>query len=109
MSITTILLLYMYVVLQREALSDPEEVVPVPSYTPDPAIPTEIQSLAGSHWLLHPVLKRALSVSLHDEYLNLLRDFVQLVKERDVDVVIVDGTLLGSYFFHDILPWDDDI
>ena len=83
--------------------------VPIPLYIPDTSIPHRITLLDNSQWLSHPVLKRALDRSDHTQLLNLLKDFIILLNQSAIDVIMVDDTLLGSYLFHDILPWDNNI
>ena len=60
-------------------------------------------------WKSHPRLKRALTKELYDDSMKLMETFVSLCEKHNVTFIMADGTLLGSYFFHNIIPWDDDL
>lgn len=62
-----------------------------------------------SQWRSHPVLKRRLIPCDHQLFMNLLSLIDQLCRLNSIDFFMSDGTLLGSYIQHDILPWDDDV
>ena len=57
----------------------------------------------------HPVLKRALTAEIYSDAISLMETFVLLCQKYNVTFIMAEGTLLGSYFFHDIIPWDDDL
>ena len=54
-------------------------------------------------------LKVGLNTAQHKELVDLLDVFAQLMEKYNISFVMFDGTLLGSYFFHDFIPWDDDL
>ena len=57
----------------------------------------------------HPHLKKALTMEQHNELVDLLASFVTLMEKHNITYLMYEGTLLGSYFFHDFVPWDDDL
>ena len=40
---------------------------------------------------------------------HLLGLMVNIMNRYNITYILSDGTLLGSYLYHDMLPWDDDI
>ena len=60
-------------------------------------------------WCSHPFFPRALTRDMHDEYIQLMDTLTSLLRSVNVTFVMGSGTLLGSYMFHDIIPWDDDM
>ncbi len=46
---------------------------------------------------------------LHGELKETLREVVRVCKVADIPYFIQGGTAIGSHFFDDIVPWDDDI
>ena len=66
-------------------------------------------NLAKEPWLSAPQLPRALIKAEHDEAIQLLKDFSELLSELNMTFLMTHGTLLGSFMTHDILPWDDDL
>lgn len=60
-------------------------------------------------WMSAPMLPRALTKPQYNTYLQLLHNLSQLFISAGVVFIMCDGTLLGSYIFHDFIPWDDDM
>ena len=46
---------------------------------------------------------------LHSELKETLREVVRVCEVADIPYFIQGGTAIGSHFFDDIVPWDDDI
>ncbi|CAH1789949.1 unnamed protein product [Owenia fusiformis] len=59
-------------------------------------------------WLKSTVMKRILSRELYKEFIDLFRTLDQAFTEANITYVMSDGTLLGSYLCHGMIPWDDD-
>lgn len=57
----------------------------------------------------HKVLTRGLTMDEHKQLVDLLETFNRLMEKNNISYIMCDGTLLGSYFFHDFIPWDDDL
>ena len=74
-----------------------------------PHVKNDNLSLASQNWHLHPHLSRPLSLEQYLEVMDIMRAFTSLCEKHNVTFIMADGTLLGSYFFHDIIPWDDDL
>lgn len=55
------------------------------------------------------LLPRVSTARTKQNLFALLRDFLYMLEENDIEHFMSQGTLLGSFFFHDIIPWDDDI
>jgi len=60
-------------------------------------------------WISSPVLTRALSQGQYDMYIRLLEVLTNLLLAEGISFILCDGSLLGSYVMHDMIPWDDDI
>ena len=43
----------------------------------------------------------------YDSYMSLVSDVSRLFESANITLVMSGGTLLGSYMFHDMIPWDD--
>ena len=71
--------------------------------------PAEIKPSELDHQSSHPHLPRALNEKQRLELFDLLTTLVNLLEQNNVTYIMADGTLLGSYFFHDVIPWDDDL
>ena len=65
--------------------------------------------VANNEWKSHPKLKHILSRKLHEETMSLMEMFLSLCEKYGVTFVMADGTLFGSYFFHNTVPWDDGL
>ena len=59
--------------------------------------------------LSHPDLPRALNATDLARLNDLLSVIDGVFKENNITYVMSYGTLLGSYFMHGVLPWDDDL
>lgn len=57
----------------------------------------------------HTWLVRAVSRKSQSETMDLLESFLNMLNLHDIGFVMSQGMLLGSYLFHDIIPWDDDL
>ena len=60
-------------------------------------------------WRHAPNLPRVVTPEEHRTMLTLLTGVTDLLKLHNITHIIAFGTLMGSYMFHDILPWDDDM
>ncbi|CAF0965247.1 unnamed protein product [Didymodactylos carnosus] len=60
-------------------------------------------------WKSAPKLPRVITPCEHQIYLNLLIKLDNLCRKYDIPYMMIGGTLLGSYKYHDFLPWDDDV
>ena len=68
---------------------------------------------AGTHfggypWLSYHRLPRATSRRAYEEFINLLGALALLLNKANITYIMADGTLLGSFVAHDMIPWDDD-
>ncbi len=60
-------------------------------------------------WISHPKLKRAISFHQYQEHMALLEAFDAIMAKEKIPYIMCDGTLLGSYMMHDMIPWDNDL
>lgn len=58
--------------------------------------------------LSHPSVPRALGDAEYETLTQLLRLVDALFTRHGIPYFMMYGTLLGSYVFHDVIPWDDD-
>ena len=59
--------------------------------------------------LSHPGLPRMMNFTEYQNIKKLMLDIHRIFTENNITYVMVDGTLLGSYVTHDVLPWDDEL
>ncbi len=64
---------------------------------------------SGVPWISHPKLKRAISFHQYQEHMALLEAFSAIMVKEKIPYIMCDGTLLGSYMMHDMIPWDNDL
>jgi len=60
-------------------------------------------------WQSAPLMPRLVTKCEHNLMMQLLKRFDQLAKKYSLEYMMIDGTLLGSWRHHDLIPWDDDI
>ncbi|XP_074663199.1 uncharacterized protein LOC141915529 [Tubulanus polymorphus] len=53
-------------------------------------------------------MRTGLNTEERSEFESLLKDFMMLAKENNLTFMISDGSLLGAYRHHGMIPWDDD-
>ena len=68
-----------------------------------------VEENTSSTWLSHPSLPRIITEKDYDSYMSLVSDVSRLFESANITLVMSGGTLLGSYMFHDMIPWDDDM
>lgn len=54
-------------------------------------------------------LKLGLLQHEYDHYFALLDKVAEVFRRYNISFTMSDGTLLGSFVFHDVIPWDDDM
>ena len=54
-------------------------------------------------------LGRPVNYVNYRKFRRLLGFMVNVMERYNITYILSDGTLLGSYLYHDMLPWDDDI
>ena len=59
--------------------------------------------------LSHPGLPRMMNFTEYQNIKKLMLEIHRIFTENNITYVMVDGTLLGSYVTHDVLPWDDEL
>ena len=57
----------------------------------------------------HPKLPRVLSLDGYSTLIRLLDLLDELFIMNNITYTMINGTLLGSYMFHDIVPWDNKV
>ena len=62
-----------------------------------------------SKWKSSPLLPRRITPCEHHLMMRLLMIIERICREHNLTFAMADGTLLGSWRHHDIIPWDDDI
>ena len=55
------------------------------------------------------ILPRVLTPTEYDILQTLVFDVTRILEKHNISFVLTYGSLLGSYFMHGILPWDDDV
>ena len=63
----------------------------------------------GTPLLSHPGIPRAMSGEKYNEYIDLIEALAVLLETANITYGMCDGTLLGSFMMHDMIPWDDDV
>jgi hypothetical protein len=61
-----------------------------------------------SEWKTSPDIIRQLTPCEHALIMRLLMTIEQICREHRLTFMMINGTLLGSWRHHDIIPWDDD-
>ena len=57
----------------------------------------------------HSRLPRILETESSRKLMMHLHNFNKLLQEREITFIMAQGMLLGSFMFHGLIPWDDDI
>ena len=60
-------------------------------------------------WRSHSVLPRAFNRTEHEQLMQLTEAVTSMLDAVNVTYMMSFGTLLGSYIFADVIPWDDDL
>ena len=90
--------------LPREMTPSATRAVDIDYDTHPPAL-----NISKVPWLSAPMMPRVMTRTQHDDAIALLRTFTAMLDKANITYIMCDGTLLGSYMSHDILPWDDDL
>ena len=86
---------------QHETVTSQQE---TPRYRFPDLMPRNYENFNDFSWI-----PRQLTQDLHLQAITLLDELGKLFRQNNVTYILCHGSLLGSYFFHDIIPWDDDI
>ena len=62
-----------------------------------------------SQWQSSPRLPRGFTPCEHNIVMRLLMIIERICRKHHITFMLADGSLLGSWKHHDIIPWDDDI
>ena len=62
-----------------------------------------------SNWNSSPRLPRRFTPCEHQLMMRLLIIVERICREHNLTFAMSDGTLLGSWRHHDVIPWDDDL
>jgi hypothetical protein len=62
-----------------------------------------------SQWKSSPLLPRRLTPCEHTLIMRLLIIIERMCRKHEITFMMSDGTLLGSWRHHDIIPWDGDV
>jgi hypothetical protein len=62
-----------------------------------------------SQWKSSPRLFRRVTPCEHILIMRLLMIIERICRKNEITFMMSDGTLLGSWRHHDIIPWDDDL
>ena len=62
-----------------------------------------------SLWKSSPILSRRINRCEHHLIMRLLMIIERICRSENISYMLCDGSLLGSWRHHDIIPWDDDI
>ena len=62
-----------------------------------------------SQWQSSPRLPRGFTPCEHNLAMRLLMIIERMCRKHHITFMLADGSLLGSWRHHDIIPWDDDI
>jgi phosphorylcholine metabolism protein LicD len=61
------------------------------------------------NWYNSDLIPRGITIKEHVEMMSLLDLLDKLFRKNGIRYMISEGTLLGSWRHHDIIPWDDDL
>ena len=64
---------------------------------------------ATETWHSSSLLPRIVNEHSYDIIMDTLKELLDHFQRMNVTAVLWAGALLGSYMFHDIVPWDDDL
>ena len=62
-----------------------------------------------SRWKSSSLLPRRITPCEHHRTMHLLMIIARICREHNLTFAMSDGTVLGSWRHHDIIPWDDDV
>ena len=62
-----------------------------------------------SQWKSSPSLPRRITPCEHSLAMALLMIIERICRKNGIPMMMSDGTLLGSWRHHDLIPWDDDV
>jgi hypothetical protein len=89
---------------EREILHSPQFRSPPVSASPFRRFPYHY-----SEWKSSSLLPRLISPCEHSIIMRLLMIIERICREHNLTFALSDGTLLGSWRHHDVIPWDDDV
>lgn len=98
--------------LEIESHLDAEKEMPhAPQFRSPPVSASRFPRLAYrySQWKSSSLLPRRITPCEHYLMMHLLMIIDRICRENNLTFAMSDGTLLGSWRHHDIIPWDDDV
>ena len=75
-----------------------------PVYYPGECLPTFRKDSVSNN-----LLPRRLDMKLEQRLFDLVIQFTSMLKSHGISFTMAHGMLLGSYLFHNMIPWDDDL
>ncbi|CAF0924240.1 unnamed protein product [Rotaria sordida] len=96
--------------LNRKKINNKTLIIPIELNQPNKTLfEQNIISYDYNNWQSTSLMPRLVTKCEHNLMMQLLKRFDQLTKKYSLEYMMIDGTLLGSWRHHDLIPWDDDI
>ena len=71
-----------------------------------------VVSYTYDYWIDSRVYKgmsRAVTINQHKQMMHILEHVDKLLRLNNITYMMIDGSLIGSFRNHDVVPWDDDL